>query len=355
MRGRPRRGTGRSDAVVLANDFYENKRFQGTFQRNNRAIVKAPWTGRLLLAVMGVLMALAMAEAALRVGGFHFDLRPALHFGWPDATALQDAYASDPDLVWVTRDYRERLREARRMRPAVVFMGDSCTEFGSYPAKTLAALQAAGSPLATGIKLGVGGWSTEQGLEQLRRDVIPLHPRVVTLYYGWNDHWLAMGLTDPEIARADRMMSLAHVSRVAQLWLKVETIIAARRVPPPNRVPLPRYEENLRSLVTEARAASIVPILITAPSNHVPGREPAYLAKRHVRALAEVVPLHTAYMEATRRIARETSAALCDAAAAFAALPQPHDSYFQKDGIHLTDDGDAVMARELSACLARVH
>jgi lysophospholipase L1-like esterase len=341
--------------VVLAKDFYENNRFCGTFQRNNGGIVKAPWTGRLLLAAMGVLLALGTAEAALRVARFHFDLRPALHFGWPDATALQDAYDSDPDLVWVTRDYRERLREARRMHPAIVFMGDSCTEFGSYPAKTLTSLEAAGSPLATGIKLGVGGWSTEQGLEQLRRDVIPLHPKVVTLYYGWNDHWLAMGLTDPEIASADRLMGLAHVSRVAQLWLKVETIIAARRVPAPNRVPLPRFEDNLRSLVTEARAASIVPVLITAPSNHVAGHEPAYLAKRHVRTLADVVPLHNAYAAATRRIARETGAPLCDAAAAFAALPQPHDDYFQKDGIHLTDRGDAVMARELTACLARVH
>ena len=313
------------------------------------------WTERLLLPVMGVLLALGTAEAALRVARFHFDLVPSLQFGWPDATALRDAYAPDSDLVWVTRDYRERLREARRTHPAIVFMGDSCTEFGSYPAKTLTALQAAGSPLATGVKLGVGGWSTEQGLEQLRRDVIPLHPRVVTLYYGWNDHWRAMGLTDPEVARAHRLLGLAGVSRLGQLWLRLETNMAARRVPAPNRVPLARYEDNVRSLVTEARAASIVPVVITAPSNHVLGHEPEYLAKRHLRALAELVPLHLEYVEATRRMARETGASLCDAAAAFAALPQPHDIYFQKDGIHLTELGDTAMARELSACLAAVR
>lgn len=300
-------------------------------------------------------MTLGIAEAGLRIARFHFDLAPSLQFGWPDATALHDAYSPDPDLVWVTRDYHERLREARRLHPAIVFMGDSCTQFGTYPAKVLATLQAAGSPLATGIKLGVGGWSSEQGLEQLRRDVIPLHPKVVTIYFGWNDHWVAMGLTDPEVARADHLMRLANVSRIAQLWLKVRTNLAARRRPQPNRVPLPRYEDNLRSLITEARAAGITPVLITAPSNHVVGHEPEYLARRHVRALSEVVPLHTAYTAATRRVALETGAQACDAAAAFAALPPPHDPYFQKDGIHLTDAGDAVMARVVTGCLAQAR
>lgn len=309
------------------------------------------WTGRLLLAAGGVLLALGAAEGGLRLAHFHFDLVPTLQFGWPDATALHDGYSPDPDLVWVTRDYRDRLRDARRAHPAIVFMGDSCTEFGSYPARTLALLQAAGAPLATGVKLGVGGWSSEQGLGQLRRDIIPLHPNVITLYYGWNDHWVAMGLTDPEVAQADRLMGLAHVSRVVQLWLRLKTNMAARRVPPPNRVPLPRYEENLRRLVAEARAAGISPILITAPSNHTPGREPPYLARRHLRALSELVPLHQAYLEAMRRIAKETAAPVCDAAAVFAALPEPHARYFQQDGIHLTEAGDVEMATVVSGCV----
>jgi lysophospholipase L1-like esterase len=309
------------------------------------------WTARVLLALAGVLLALGTAEGALRAAHFHFDLVPSLQFGWPDAVALRDAYSPDPDLVWVTRDYKATLKDARRTHPAIVFMGDSCTEFASYPSRVLATLQSAGAPLTTGVKLGVGGWSSEQGLEQLRRDVIPLHPKIITLYYGWNDHWAAMGLTDPEIVRADRLMGLAHVSRVVQLWLRLETNMAARRTPRPNRVPLPRYEQNLRSLVAEARAAGITPILITAPSNHVPGHEPPYLAQRHLRSLSELVPLHTTYVEATRRIARETRAPVCDAAAAFASLPQPHDAYFQRDGIHLTETGDREMAKLVSGCV----
>jgi len=313
------------------------------------------WPARIALTFFGVVLALVTAEAGLRVARFHFDLVPALEFGWPDPVALRDAYAPDPDLVWVTRDYRTSLRAAHRLQPAVVFMGDSCTEFGSYPAKTMADLADAKSPLAPGVKLGVGGWSSAQGLVQLRRDVIPLHPKIVTVYYGWNDHWIAMGLTDPEIVQARALRTLAEHLRLAQLWLKLEVSRAARRTPPPNRVPIQDYEANLLRLASEARAAGITPVFITAPSNHVPGHEPPYLAKRHVRSLAELVPLHTAYIAATKRAAQAGGAPVCDAAAAFAALPEPHDRYFQKDGIHLTDAGDAVMASTLSTCLTSLR
>jgi lysophospholipase L1-like esterase len=252
------------------------------------------WAGRLLLAAFGVALALGVGEAALRAAHFHFDLVPTLEFGWPDPVAMRDAYTTDPDLVWVTRDYRDVLRDARRSHPAVVFMGDSCTQFGNYPSKTIAQLEQAGSPLARGVKLGVGGWSSAQGLLQLRRDVIPLHPRVVTIYYGWNDHWKAMGLTDPEIVRARRLRALAEHVRLAQLWLKLDVSLAERRTPPPNRVPIGDYQANLVHMANEAQAAGITPVFITAPSNHVPGHEPAYLARRHVRSLAELVPLHAA-------------------------------------------------------------
>jgi lysophospholipase L1-like esterase len=303
---------------------------------------------------MGVLLSLGTAEAALRVAHFHFDLVPTLEFGWPDPVALRDAYVGDPDLVWVTRDYREALRQARRTHPAIVFMGDSCTEFGTYPGRTLTLLHDRGATFSTGAKLGVGGWSSSQGLEQLRRDVIPLHPKVVTIYYGWNDHWVAMGLTDPEIMRAHRLRGLADHLRLAQLWLKAKVAMATRRSPKPNRVPIDDYEHNLRALATEARSAGITPIFITAPSNHQLGHEPEYLAKRHVRALTEVVPLHEAYVQATNRSAVAAQAPVCDAAAAFARLPAPHDRFFQRDGIHLTAAGDDVMAGLVAECIAQV-
>jgi lysophospholipase L1-like esterase len=313
------------------------------------------WPGRLLLAAFGILLALGTGEAALRVARFHFDLVPVLEFGWPDPVVMHDAYAPDPDLVWVTRNYRDALRAAQSAHPAVVFLGDSCTQFSDYPSKTMAALAASGSTLAPGEKFGVGGWSSAQGLEQLRRDIIPLHPKVVTIYFGWNDHWIARGLTDPEIMRADRLRGLAAHVRLAQLWMKLDVALAAQRTPAPNRVPMHDYQSNLLRMASDARAAGIIPVFITAPSNHAAGREPAYLAKRHLRSLAELVPLHAAYVQATRDAAAAAGAPVCDAATAFAALPKPHDRYFQSDGIHLTEAGSDEMARIVSGCLARLR
>jgi len=311
------------------------------------------WPGRLLMAGFGIALALLTGEAALRLAHFHFDLIPTLEFGWPDPVVMRSAYIGDPDLVWVTRNYHDALRDAHRVHPAIVFMGDSCTEFSDYPTRTMAVLEEANSTLGPGVKLGVGGWSTSQGLLQLRRDVIPLHPKIVTIYFGWNDHWVAQGLTDPEIMRAERLRSLADRLRLAQLWLKADVSLAARRRPEPNRVPVHDYQNNLQ-MAHDARAAGITPLFITAPSNHVAGREPAYLAKRHVRSLSEVVPLHAAYVQATRDAAATAQAPVCDAAAAFAALPQPHDQYFKGDGIHLTGAGSAEMAKVVGACLMRI-
>ena len=80
-------------------------------------------------------------------------------------------------MLWVTKDYQQVLDSARRHRPAIVFMGDSCTQFGTYPSRTLELLGRTRPSLGCGIKVGVAGWSVVQGKAQLVRDVLPLHPR----------------------------------------------------------------------------------------------------------------------------------------------------------------------------------
>jgi lysophospholipase L1-like esterase len=309
-----------------------------------------------LAAIGGVCAALLVAELALRAIGFEYRLIPIVQFGWPDPVALATKYRADRDLIWVPKDYDVSIALAQRVHPAVIFMGDSCTEFGTYPTKTIALLENgggehAGSAGIAGVKLGVGGWSSEQGRVQMERDVMPLHPRVITVYYGWNDHWIALGPTDPDLLIMRRFLWLADHVRLLQVVLKARIGAAGATPVRPNRVSLERYRANLETIARDARQVGAVAVLVTAPSNHVPGHEPAYLQQRHVRRLDELVPLHRAYVDATRAAARETGAVLCDAAAAFDALPAPHDTYFQKDGIHLTDAGDRQMAATLAPCV----
>jgi lysophospholipase L1-like esterase len=230
-------------------------------------------------------------------------------------------------------------------------MGDSCTEFGRYPQRTVEDLAGVIGHQPDGIHLAAGGWTSQQGLAQLERDVIPLHPRAVVVYYGWNDHWIALGPTDSQLRRAHRWIWLSEHSRVMQAALKAWMGLASRGAERPQRVPPTEYVSNLREIARLARSAGITPVFVTAPSNHVPGREPAYLLRRHVNRLADVVPLHLKYVELTREAARSADGVLCDAFDAFRQLPD-NDRLFKADGIHFTDAGDIALGHIVGRCLA---
>jgi len=311
---------------------------------------------RLVVVVFVVVLSagtgLLAAEGGLRIAGFSAHTFPTLQFGWPVAKWLVDHYVSDRDVLWVPQDYRAKLDAARAHPPAVVFLGDSCTEFGEYPAMTTQRLQQLSPEIATGVKLGVAGWSTVQGLVQLQRDVLPLAPRIVTIYYGWNDHWRALGPSDPDSRTTAAGFWLSQHVRLYQLWMKARLVTTVPRdvAKRPFRVPLPLYEANLKEMARLIQDRGGRAVFITAPSGHERGKEPQYLLQQFVARAPELVPLHASYVEATRRAAAATGAVLCDAAQNFAGLPDKA-RYFQKDGVHLSHAGDERLADLVSRCV----
>ena len=308
------------------------------------------------LAMFSIVLLLAVVEVALRLSGFSYVLYPReVEFGKPDPQLMAIGFTEDEDVFWVTPDYHEKLARLSGERPGVLFLGDSCTHLGHYD-DHLAALVARrdGKALSFG-NLGVAGWSSFQGHRQLERDVLPLQPAVVTIYYGWNDHWIGFGIEDKNVALIKRVFSgpWRHW-RLAQLAAKAAVAIGARETAYPNRVSLADFSSNLRSMVRQARRAGIRPLLITAATSHREGAEPEELARRWLRELSELVPLHQSYVEAVRAVAEEEGAALCDAAAGFATLPRPEiERSFMADGIHLTAEGDRRLAEMLYECLTR--
>lgn len=309
-----------------------------------------------VLVVFGILLAGAAGELGLRAYGFRFDTFPMVQFGWPEPAAIEKVYVPDRDLFWVTRDYAAKLAAAIQTPPALVFMGDSCTEFGAWPELTLERLAERDPSLARGVKLAVGGWSTEQGLRQLRRDVLRIRPRVVTVYFGWNDHWIAFGKRDAEVHPGVAAFWLAQHSRVMQLIVKSR--IGSEAVLSDDvsyRVPLDQYRGNLEAMASLARSAGIRALFITAPSSHERGREPEYLASRHLRHLDDLVPLHQAYVQATRDAVARTGAEICDAAAEFRTLPGPVERYFTRDGIHFNARGSRALSEIVTRCLTRAR
>lgn len=310
---------------------------------------------KISLLAVSVVAALALGEGILRVAGFAFEIAPqAVEFGWPDPVVLEDHYAGDPDLFWVLKDYDSRLRRHAPGSPDIVFMGDSCTEFSDYP-RLLVERLGADHPEREieGLKMAVGGWSSFQGLQQMKRDIVSLSPRVVTVYYGWNDHWIGFGVEDKQVYRLTRWpRGRFRELRLAQLVFKGRlALLAPRSGELPKRVSASDFRGNLREIVALARQHGIMPVLLTAPTSHRSGTEPARLGERWLQDRRELVPLHQAYVAIVREVAASERATLCDLAAKFEEVPGVERSAsFWDDGVHLSWDGTRKVSELLYQC-----
>lgn len=307
---------------------------------------------------------LALVEVGFRVFGPELSWpAPRVEFGFPDPITLERYWRTDPDLLWVPRDYEARVAAARGQRPSIVFMGDSCTK-GWYE-RRLAEIVVDRFPGSSfdWVTLGVDGWSSFSGLQQLQRDVLPIQPRAIAIYYGWNDHWRNFGLEDKDAVRflhSGRFAQSAFLSRFQTVQLVDKTFFLAkmrfsgtpRRGGGGPRVSLDDFRDNLRNMVRIAYANEIIPILLTAPTSHRPGHEPAGLAKRFVTDLRELVPLHRRYVQAVLEVAAAEHVPLVDLHGEFDQLPQHElERLFTHDGIHLTPAGNRKIAELIDSRL----
>lgn len=311
-----------------------------------------------LLSLASLVAALGAAELGLRAAGFSWHLQPErVQFGWPRSlAAMEDRYRPDPALIWTRRDHAQLLAQARRERPDVVFLGDSCVELSDWPARLSRLMDEhrPGEAPWRGLAIGTAGWTTYQGRVQLERDVLPARPRAVTIGFGWNDHWLAFGRPDAELAR---LLALGGSRwgglRLVQLAEKAALGGGSEPTAGP-RVPLADFRDNLTAMVRAARDAGVVPVLLTAPSSHERGAEPEYLRGRFVGRLEDLVPLHASYVAAVRDVAAAERAPLCDLAASFAAMPAVRRrANFLRDGIHPNERGAARFAQLVYGCFER--
>ncbi|MBN2120935.1 MAG: hypothetical protein JW734_07790 [Candidatus Omnitrophica bacterium] len=310
---------------------------------------------RVTLVLGSLLFTLVLAEIILRAVDFECDFYPSkVQFGWPNPVMLEHLYEVDRQLLWVSKDYSAKIDAWRGKEPSIVFMGCSCTEVGSYDKllKKIIDTKHPGNNF-TYVNVGVGGWSSYQGLQQLKRDVVSMKPKVITIYYGWNDHWHNFGIEDKDIGRfnLENQILAAKLSRL-RTWQLVNSFIfelkqlgSKKKLRRSERVALADFVSNIYDMVQIARENDIVPVLITAPSSHVKGREPNYLSLRCLDNLGDLIPLHYRYIQAVRKVVNEYDVELIDLALEFSKLPQADlNNLFLQDGIHLTDEGSKRVA-----------
>lgn len=331
---------------------------------------------KLLFSFVTLLVFFAAAEGALRLLGFQYETRvEAMKFTFPlerfdienlsqeEVTALMEkgvpVLQRDPVLFWKPtpglmghNSHCVHGPEFDVPKPAGIFrivcLGDSCTHFGpdSYASHLQETLKSRRSESVEVINAGVAGYSSHQGLARLRTEVVNWRPNLVTVYFGWNDHWLARGLADrdqkPQIGGISDLLGRY---RVYQLLLAAGQSLAPAG-PTSYRVPLTDYADNLRSIKRACDEMHARTIFITAPHALELGI-PEYLETMgEIENDEGLIPLHERYNDVVREISSELGVPLVDFARECDARDKAE--LFIEDHIHLSQKG-RILASELIA------
>jgi len=324
---------------------------------NAGGLWRAVWYRRMVLSLAAIIIFFAAIEGVLAAVDFKYEM-PAIIFEGKDESGgikvsdtVPDSellYRFKPGGVFAGRQinnlgFRERevdpIKQEGTIR--VICMGDSVTAQGlpgySEYLHELLTVRPPTTHTWEAFNMGVHGYSIQQGLVLFRRQARQLKPDIVTIYFGWNDHWLET--QSDELLMAVRLHpvlgSLFDSLREKRIFMALHAFVnfGRRQKRDENdrvfRVPPPRYEQLLRQLVAEIRSADAVPVIITAARRSLTEQ---LVNDRRVRSIAEGEKIHDQYTEISRTVAKETGVPLFDLAEIFAS-PEC-DRYFAPDGIH---------------------
>ena len=326
---------------------------------------------QLLYSGLTALVVFGAVEGAFRIAGYN---RPAtvesMAFTFPIDDYNRDApvpfLQRDDVLFWKPRPlvlghnsrgvFGPEFKDAKDPRQfRIVALGDSCTHFGPdpYPQRLQAMLDTERPGRFDVINAGVIGYSSFQGLTRLKHEVSGWGPDLVTVYFGWNDHWLARGYPDREQLAArgvlDRLRRALDRLRFYQ-WL--ESVFARRpslQTAVQYRVSLTDYADNLREMKRAADGMGARLWLITAPHALDLGIPPYLATSGEVADMAGLIALHGRYNDQVRAVARETGATLVDLDRLIGSMDKT--GLFIDDHIHLSDTGKTLAAQTLLAAM----
>ena len=303
-----------------------------------------------VLIGFGVMVAALAGELLLRTIGFG-QVTPQMSFGSNATAALDRGYmVPDQTLFWKGNPDRiPHLRPVahfvhpdapippRGARKRLIILGDSCSRLVESGLPYSARLE---------VELGISDWevlnasipgySSYQGLLWLRSQLLAAKPEVVVIYFGWNDHWRTLDRTDRQFEQAIRPGRL-----------RLLNLLNRRADPPPFRVPLGEYRENLRSMIDDVLREGGRVVVIAAPYRFSESNKRRYVANSLLLPGDDVVSLHQSYLDVDREFIGETDVSVLAADLVFASLGDT-PALLRDDGIHLTDQGHRVMAAVLA-------
>ena len=180
-----------------------------------------------------------------------------------------------------------------------------------------------------------------------------LKPTIVTICYGWNDHWAAgFDIEDKEQKMPPQfLLDMQNDLSESYLYRTIKYLLLSNyerqkeytydRKSPKYRVSLVDYRANLEAMIDYCRENSTTPIVITSPAGDA---DP--LVENGMERY------HSAYNDVAREVAASKSVALVDAAAVFRDHPEYYDDP-RKDLIHYNAFGAAKIAAMIAGQISR--
>lgn len=333
---------------------------------------------------------LGATEAGLRLSGFRYAPVPVLvDAAWGrepiaglNLRAQREQYRPDDLLFWslvpgVRFDVRIANEQGIINDPVIVpkpegtfrilCLGDSCTALGpaAYPTVLQRQLDTVARPERRFEVIGAGvfSYSSLQGLRLYRDRIGDVQADLVTIYYGWNDGFLAGKCPDKMLRSRNTQASpflrlLRHLRLYQWVWKGVNAARTKSSVESSERDPMVRvapddYRDNLSAIVDLVRARGGKALLITSPSNLRLGHVPSlYVENKQVEDGEALIIRHRRYNEIVRSTAAAKKAHLLDLAATFEAYPKT--GLFQDDAIHPNLAGRHLIAELLAGKLVRL-
>lgn len=265
-------------------------------------------------------------------------------------------FIKDPYQLWVPVEPfakgHAQTKDPQTLRIAT--LGDSCTASCIDTKETYPSLmeKIANHVLQKKIEIlnaGVGSYSSFQGLQRFKHAVLPYKPDVVTVFFGWNDHWVTfqedknVRLPNEHIVKLVNMAEKLRTYQFLNYFLtrgknKNETLKQSLRVRPDD------YKNNLNTIIDLAQANNIKVILITAP-HHLAEFQPTSYFPYPKEIL---LPLHLKYNQIVRIVAKERRVPLVD----LEAIVHNNPAIISKDGVHFTPLGCQFVAKAVLDRLA---
>ncbi len=327
----------------------------------------------LVFSLLPGLILFGAAEGVLRLAGFRYSDTPLEIQSFPEKVAetrqraVKKGFKKDKYQHWVPQDSFED--DYAREKPAgtvrIAALGCSCTQScaftdESYPSLMEAKLNEQFETRYEVLNAGVGSYSSYQGLQRLKHAVLPYAPDILTIFFGWNDHWVS-SMPDKEIRiKSDFEINAVNFFEKFRVYQALHFLIAkglqgakrnGKEKPEVTlRVEPKDYEANLKQIIALAREHGIQPVLITAPYQ-------ANLLKPFwnfpTSDIQELIFIHEAYNGVVRKVAEDENVPLVELSGILQEFLARDDTPVFTDGVHYTPMGCNLVATFIASELKR--